>query len=86
MSQPNRQRSECRDRATQLWFKQLEFDLLQLSAKRVNSTGRAWFQLPSGERVRYDGSNGFLWRSEGNVDHYLSLESIMLGETPIRTR
>lgn len=51
-----------------------------------NPKGRAWFQLPNGERVRYDGSNGFLWRSEGNADHYLSLESIMLGETPSRTR
>jgi hypothetical protein len=63
--------------------------IIKLATASVHSAddpkGRAWFQLPNGERIRYDGSNGFLWRSEGNVDHYLSLESIMRGEKPVRT-
>jgi uncharacterized protein len=41
-----------------------------------NPKGRAWFHLPTGESVRYDGSNGFLWRSFGNADRYLSLDAI----------
>lgn len=41
-----------------------------------NPKGRAWFHLPTGESVRYDGSNGFLWRSAGNSDRYLSLDAI----------
>jgi hypothetical protein len=44
-----------------------------------NPKGRAWFHLPTGESVRYDGSNGFLWRSTGNADQFLSLENIMRG-------
>jgi hypothetical protein len=42
-----------------------------------NPKGRAWFHLPTGESVRYDGSNGFLWRSAGNADRYLSLDAII---------
>ena len=45
-----------------------------------NPKGRAWFQLPTGESVRYDGSNGFLWRSVGNADRYLTLDAIVRGE------
>lgn len=41
-----------------------------------NPKGRAWFHLPTGESVRFDGSNGFLWRSAGNSDRFLSLEAI----------
>jgi uncharacterized protein len=44
-----------------------------------NPKGRAWFQLPAGERVRYDGSNGFLCRSAGDADRYLTLEAIVRG-------
>jgi hypothetical protein len=42
--------------------------------------GRAWFHMPTGEMVRFDGSNGFLWRSSGSTDRYLSLEAIMRRE------
>lgn len=45
-----------------------------------NPKGRAWFHLPTGETIRFDGSNGFLWRSFGTTDRYLSLEAIMRRE------
>lgn len=42
-----------------------------------NPKGRAWFHLPTGESIRFDGSNGFLCRSIGATDRYLSLDAIM---------
>ena len=42
-----------------------------------NPKGRAWFHLPTGETVRFDGSNGFLWRSDSAADRYLTLEALM---------
>jgi len=46
-----------------------------------NPKGRAWFQLESGDRVRYDGINGFLWRSSSGNDRYFSLKEIIRGES-----
>ena len=45
-----------------------------------NPKGRAWFHLPTGESVRFDGSNGFIWRNTGVTDRYLSLDDIMQRE------
>lgn len=42
-----------------------------------NPKGRAWFHLPNGESLRYDGSNGFAWRSAGSADRFMTLEAIM---------
>jgi predicted component of viral defense system (DUF524 family) len=42
-----------------------------------NPKGRAWFHLPTGERVRFDGSNGFLWRVDGSPDRYMTLQTMM---------
>lgn len=57
------------------------FPEIRLSSANMESAenpkGRAWFYLPSGDRVRFDGANGFIWRSIGDADQYLTLESIM---------
>lgn len=57
---------------------------IKLAAAEVqsedNPKGRAWFHLPTGERVRFDGSNGFLLRSAGNSDRYLTLDAIIRRE------
>ena len=57
---------------------------IRLDAAKVQSAdnpkGRAWFHLPSGERFRFDGINGFLRRQEGDTDRYLTLEQIVKRE------
>jgi hypothetical protein len=45
-----------------------------------NPKGRAWFHLPSGKSVRFDGSNRFLCRVISGTDRYLSLDDIMSRE------
>ncbi|QDV45801.1 hypothetical protein Enr13x_57040 [Stieleria neptunia] len=41
-----------------------------------NPKGRAWFELETGEQIRYDGSNGFLWRKAGTNNRYVTLREI----------
>ncbi len=38
-----------------------------------NPKGRAWFQLESGDQIRFDGVNGFLWRPVQGTERYVSL-------------
>lgn len=64
------------------WFRANHFKpLIRLGTASLQSAdnpkGRAWFQLTNGDSVRYDGMNGFLWRSAGNEDRYLSLDAII---------
>lgn len=55
-----------------------EIKLVSANVQSENDPkGRAWFHLPTGDMVRFDGCNGFLSRSPGNADQYLSLEDIM---------
>lgn len=42
-----------------------------------NPKGRAWFQLNPEHQIRYDGVNGFLWRSVGGNDHFFTLKELM---------
>ncbi|MFO0180621.1 MAG: DUF2357 domain-containing protein [bacterium] len=41
-----------------------------------NPKGRAWFKLPSGEMIRFDGSNGFISRTVGTAERYYTLEEV----------
>ena len=45
-----------------------------------NPKGRAWFHLPTGETIRFDGINRFLVRIAGRADRYFSLEAIFRRE------
>ncbi len=42
-----------------------------------NPKGRAWFHLDSDCKVRYDGMNGFLWRSADSEDRYFTLKELI---------
>ncbi len=42
-----------------------------------NPKGRAWFHLESGDRVRFDGKNGFLWRPAEGGERYFSLRDFI---------
>ncbi len=42
-----------------------------------NPKGRAWFHFESGDKVRFDGMNGFLWRPAGGNDGYFSLKELI---------
>lgn len=42
-----------------------------------NPKGRAWFHLESGDRIRYDGVNGFLLRTAEDQQHYVSLKNFI---------
>lgn len=41
-----------------------------------NPKGRAWFVLPIGEAVRFDGKNGFLLRTADSGERHMTLEAI----------
>ena len=45
-----------------------------------NPKGRAWFHINSELQIRYDGVNGFLSRSIGANDRFLSLKEIIHGQ------
>lgn len=42
-----------------------------------NPKGRAWFLFESGDRVRFDGTNGFLWRPINGNERYYSLKNLI---------
>ncbi|EKK01081.1 protein containing DUF524 [Rhodopirellula baltica SH28] len=42
-----------------------------------NPKGRAWFHFESGDRVRFDGKNGFLWRPAEGEERYFSLRDLI---------
>ncbi|MCR9291890.1 MAG: restriction endonuclease-like protein [bacterium] len=42
-----------------------------------NPKGRAWFILDSGEKIRYDGANGFLCKSPDGREQYVSLRELI---------
>ncbi len=46
-----------------------------------NPKGRAWFHLDSDRKVRYDGTNGFLWRSADSEDRYFTLKELIQRHT-----
>ena len=54
---------------------------IKLDPPRVQSSenpkGRAWFHLDSGQKVRYDGMNGFLKRSAEATDSYSTLKDLI---------
>ncbi len=39
--------------------------------------GRAWFKLPSGEMLRFDGRNGFIWKAPGGLERYETVEDVL---------
>ena len=49
--------------------------------KLENPKGRAWFQLDSDRKVRYDGSNGFLLKENESDDQYFTLNELILRQT-----
>lgn len=42
-----------------------------------NPKGRAWFHFESGDKVRFDGTNGFLWRPTEGDNRYFSLKDFI---------
>ncbi|QDS94649.1 hypothetical protein FF011L_34290 [Roseimaritima multifibrata] len=57
-----------------------QFSVRLASAKNQdaqNPKGRAWFHFESGDRVRFDGTNGFLWRPKDGDERYFSLRDFI---------
>ena len=59
---------------------------IKLDPPRVQSSenpkGRAWFHLESGQRIRYDGMNGFLSRSAEGTESYSMLKDLIHRNLP----
>ncbi len=54
---------------------------IRLAPPRVqnveNPKGRAWFHFASGDRIRYDGANGFLWQPTDRDQCYVTLKDFI---------